>query len=76
VLVNGTARFTPRNQSKLPNFQSGIAFNVSLPERGIGITLLVKSDRLSMIMLAVNAGVPPLFLVAMTALIVRQMVIA
>jgi hypothetical protein len=44
VLVNGTARFTPRN--------------------------------LSMIMLAVNAGVPPLFLVAMTALIVRQMVIA
>jgi hypothetical protein len=47
-----------------------------LAERGIGVTLLVKSDRLSMIMLAVNAGVPPLFLVAMTALIVRQMVIA
>jgi hypothetical protein len=69
VLVNGTARFTPRNQSKLPNFQS-------LPSAALVSPCSFKSDRLSMIMLAVNAGVPPLFLVAMTALIVRQMVIA
>jgi hypothetical protein len=61
----------------LPNFQSAIAFNVSLPERGIGNTLLVmfKSDRPSMIMLAVNAGVPLVCLVAVVALIFRQMIL-
>jgi len=51
--------------------------NVSLPERGVGITLLVmfKSDRPSMI-IGVNAGIPLVFLVAMVALIVRNIVLA
>jgi hypothetical protein len=50
---------------------------VSLPERGIGITLLVmfKSDRPSMMMLAVNAGVPLALLVSVVALIFRQMIL-
>ena len=62
--------------AKSPNYQSAIAFNVSLPERGFGITLVVmfKSDHLSMIMLSVNAGVPLLFLVAVVVLIFRQMI--
>jgi hypothetical protein len=66
------------NHSKLPNFPSAIAFNVSLPERGLGITLSVMSkyDRPSMIMLAVNAGLPLVFLVAVVALIVRNIVLA
>jgi hypothetical protein len=34
---------------------------------------MFKSDRPSMIMLAVNAGLPLVFLVAVVALIVRQM---
>jgi hypothetical protein len=47
---------------------------VGLPERGLGITLVVmfKSDHVSMIMLSVNAGVPLLFLVAVVVLIFRQ----
>jgi hypothetical protein len=51
---------------------------VSLPKRGFGITLVVvlKSDHLSMIMLSVNAGVPLVFLVAVVALIVRNIVLA
>jgi hypothetical protein len=63
--------------AKLPNFRSAIAFNVRLPERDFGITLAVmfKSDRLSMIMLSVNAGVPLVFLVAVVALIFRQMIL-
>jgi hypothetical protein len=62
----------------LPNFDQQKAFNVSLPERGFGITLVVmfKSDHLSMIMLSVNAGVPLLFLVAVVVLIFRQMIFA
>jgi hypothetical protein len=50
---------------------------VSLPERGIGNTLLVmfKSDRPSMIMLAVNAGEPLVCLVAVVALIFRPMIL-
>jgi hypothetical protein len=64
------------DHSKLPIFPSAIAFNVSLLERGLGITLSVMSkyDRPSMIMLAVNAGLPLVSLVAVVALIVRQMV--
>jgi len=52
---------------------------VSLPERGFGITLLVmfKSDHIiSMIMLSVNAGVPLLFLVAVVAFFLRQIIFA
>jgi hypothetical protein len=60
----------------LPNFQSAIAFNVSLPGRAFGITLfaMFKFDRPSMIMLAVNAGVPLVSLVAVVALIFRHMI--
>jgi hypothetical protein len=63
--------------AKSPNYQSAIAFNVSLPERGFGITLLVmfKSDRPSIIMLAVNAGLPLVSLVAVVALIFRHMIL-
>jgi hypothetical protein len=60
------------------NFPPTIAFNVGLPERDFGITLVVvlNSDHLSMIMLSVNAGVPLVFLVAVVALIVRNIVLA
>jgi len=66
------------NHSKLPNFRSAIAFNVSLPERRVGITLFVmfKFDRPSMIMLAVNAGLPLVSLVVVVTLIVRHIVLA
>jgi hypothetical protein len=37
---------------------------------------MFKSDRSSMIMLSVNAGLPLLFLVAVAALIFRQMILA
>jgi hypothetical protein len=49
-----------------------------LPERGFSITLVAmfKSDRLSMIMLAVNAGVPLLFLVTIVALMSRHLMLA
>jgi hypothetical protein len=65
------------NHAKLPNFRSATASNVSLPECGFSITLVAmfKSDHLSMIMLSVNAGVPLLFLVAVVALIFRQMIL-
>jgi hypothetical protein len=51
---------------------------VSLPESGFSITLLAmfNSDRLSMIMLAVNAGVPLLFLVTIVALMFRHLMLA
>jgi hypothetical protein len=60
------------------NFPPSIAFNVGLPERGFGMTVPVmfKSDRSSMIMLAVNAGVPLASLVAVVALIFRHMILA
>ena len=63
--------------AKLPNFRSAEAVNVSLPERGVGITLLAmfKFDRPSMIMLAVNAGLPLVSLVAVVALIFRHMIL-
>ena len=59
------------------NFPPAIAFNVDLLERDFGITLPVmfKSDRSSMIMLAVNAGVPLASLVAVVALILRHMIL-
>jgi hypothetical protein len=62
----------------LLNFLPAIAFNVSLPKRGFGITLspMFKSDRPSMIMLSVNAGVPLASLITVVALIVRHMVLA
>jgi hypothetical protein len=62
----------------LPNFRSAIAFKVGLPKHGFGITLAVmfKSDHLSVIMLSVNAGVPLVFLVAVVALIVRNIALA
>ncbi len=62
----------------MPNFRSATASNVSLPERGFSITLVAmfKSDRLSMIMLAVNAGVPLLFLVTIVALMFRHLMLA
>jgi hypothetical protein len=49
---------------------------VSLPERAFGITLfaMFKFDRPSTIMLAVNAGVPLVSLVAVVALIFRHMI--
>jgi len=61
----------------LPNFRSAIAFNVSLPERAFGITLFVmfKFDRPSIIMLAVNAGLPLVSLVTVVALMFRQMIL-
>jgi hypothetical protein len=54
-------------------FQSAIAFNVSLPERCFGITLLVmfKSDRPSIIMLAVDAGLRLVSFVTVVALMLR-----
>jgi hypothetical protein len=60
------------------NFRPAIAFNVGLPERGFGITLSVmfKSDRPSMIMLSVNAGVPLASLITVVALIFRHMIFA
>jgi hypothetical protein len=58
------------------NFPPAIAFNVGLPERGFGITLSImfKSDRSSIIMLAVNAGVPLVSLVTVVALMFRHMI--
>jgi hypothetical protein len=66
------------NHSQVAEFPVSNAFNVSLPERGFGITLSVmfKSDRSSMIMLVVNAGIPLASLVAVVALIFRQMIFA
>jgi hypothetical protein len=58
------------------NFPPTTAFNVGLPERGFGITLSImfKSDRSSIIMLAVNAGVPLVSLVTVVALMFRHMI--
>jgi hypothetical protein len=58
------------------NFPPAIAFNVGLPERSFGITLSImfKSDRSSIIMLAVNAGVPLVSLVTVVALMFRHMI--
>jgi len=63
--------------AQLPNFRSAIAFNVSLPERAFGITLfaIFRFDRPSTIMLAVNAGLPLVSLVAVVALIFRHMIL-
>ena len=65
------------NHSNLRNFRSAIAFNVSLPECAFGITLfaMFKFDRPSTIMLAVNAGLPLVSLVAVVALIFRHMIL-
>jgi hypothetical protein len=50
---------------------------VSLPECAFGITLfaMFKFDRPSTIMLAVNAGLPLVSLVAVVALIFRHMIL-
>jgi hypothetical protein len=40
------------------------------------LSVMFKSDRPSIILLAVNAGVPPASLVAVVALIVRHLVLA
>jgi hypothetical protein len=60
------------------NFRSAIALNVGLQGCSFGMTLSVmfKSDRPSIILLAVNADVPLASLVAVVALIVRHMVLA
>jgi hypothetical protein len=60
------------------NFPPTLAFNVGLSERGFGITLPVmfKSDRPSMIMLSVNAGLPLASLITVVALIFRHMIFA
>jgi hypothetical protein len=61
--------------NQLPNFRSAIAFNVSLPRRRLGITLLrmFKSDRSSAILLSINAGVPLASLIVVVAMILRHM---
>jgi hypothetical protein len=60
------------------NFPPTIAFNVGLcgPCIGISLPVMFKSDRSSMIMLAVNAGVPLASLVAVVALLFLHMILA
>jgi hypothetical protein len=61
------------------NFLSAFALKIGLHRRGFGITLLrimLKSDRQSMILLTVNAGVPLASLIVVVALIVRHMTLA
>jgi hypothetical protein len=57
------------------NVPSAIAFNVSLRGHGIGRTLfgMSKSDHLSIILLSVNAGLPLVALIAVAALMLRNM---
>jgi hypothetical protein len=61
------------------NFLSAFAFKVGLRECGFGITLsaiMLKSDRPSIILLTVNAGVPLASLIVVIALIVRHVILA
>jgi hypothetical protein len=61
------------------NFLSAFAFKVGLYGRGFGVTLspiMLKSDRPSMILLTVNAGVPLASLIVVVTLLVRHIVLA
>jgi hypothetical protein len=72
------SRVKPSNHSQVAEFSISNSLQCELARTRLWYqaAIMFKSDRPSMIMLSVNAGVPLVFLVAVVGLIVRNIVLA